>query len=114
MLTKQQPSLWECGKPCSIRLSKLGGRRTRMRFQDRYPAHRAPFPQRIVEFPACFAVLFLVRGLGTEMWTSKKPRRMTTFTDSCSEPKKIRLSSSLVMKAFANTNQPRRNLRYLP
>ena len=57
-----------------------------MRFQDRYPAHRAPFPQRIVEVPACFAVLFLVRGLGTEMWTSKKPRRMTTFTDSCSEP----------------------------
>lgn len=25
-MTQQQPSLWECGKPRSVRLSKLGGR----------------------------------------------------------------------------------------
>jgi hypothetical protein len=31
--------------------------------------------------------------LGTKMWTSKNPSRMSTFTDSCSEPNFLAPSS---------------------
>src|SRR5215469_7700564 len=79
VFTKQLPSLWECGKPRSVRLSKLGGRRGGCGSKYRCPALRAPFPQRIVEIPACFSLSAPLRGAGNQICTSQKPPQNEGF-----------------------------------
>ena len=39
-------SLWKCGKPRLVRVSKLGGTGNNLRPRFRYRSHRASFPQR--------------------------------------------------------------------
>ena len=39
-------SLWKCGNPRLVRVSKLGGTGNNLRLRFRYRSHRASFPQR--------------------------------------------------------------------
>jgi hypothetical protein len=39
-------SLWKCGNPRLVRVSKLGGTGNNLRPRFRFRSHRAPFPQR--------------------------------------------------------------------
>ena len=51
--------------------------------EDAVPSTATPPSERhfhsVGEFPACFAVLVLLRVLGTKMWTSKKPPQNDDF-----------------------------------
>src|SRR5271157_2588101 len=48
----QPPSLWECGNPCSVRVSKLRGRSRNAAMRVRCFALGASFPQRTSDYQA--------------------------------------------------------------
>ena len=70
---QQQPSLWECGKPRFVRLSKLGGRGDKCVHKAHSLALRASFPQRTSRFPASLEDFCFPTALSWEKCAFTKP-----------------------------------------
>ena len=81
-----QPLLWKCGNPRSVRVPKLRGQREDLRVSTRFSALGASFPQQALDFVAFRTGCICEPVIRLQCTPFRKPRRMRTSPDSCTEP----------------------------